>query len=279
MRALAAALAITLLFCAVEFIGGLLARSLALLADAAHMLADTGALGLALAAAWIARRPPTRERTYGWLRAEVLAALANGALLLAITGAIAWEAVQRLSTPATVRADLLTGVAAAGLAANLAAATLLHRAQGESLNVRGAYLHVLSDMAGSVGALVAGGVIWLTGWNAADPLISLAIAGLLLVGAWRLVSQSVDVLLESSPRHVDVRRLEAAIAAVPTVRGVHDLHVWTVSSGIVAMSGHACVPDPSRHQETLERITEVVRQFGIQHVTVQLEKEDICAVK
>lgn len=270
------AFGITLLVCAVEAVGGLVARSLALLADAAHMLTDAGALALSLGAAWIARRPPTAERTFGWVRLEILAALVNGALLLVVTGGIVLEALERLRSPATVRAELMTGVAAVGLAANLAAAWLLHRAQGESLNVRGAYLHVLSDTAGSIGAVLAGTIILFTGQPVVDPAISLVLAGLLLVGAWRLLSQSVDVLLESSPRHVDVARLEAAIASVPAVSGVHDLHVWTVSSGIVAMSGHACVPDPTRHQEVLERITDVVRGFGIQHVTVQLEREEIC---
>ncbi len=276
LGALRWALAVTLVFCLIEAVGGVLARSLALLADAAHMLTDAGALGLSFFAAWIARRPPDRARTYGYYRLEVLAALLNGALLLAVTGGIAWEAVERLGAPADVRAPLLTGVAAAGLVANLVAAALLRGAQGESLNVRGAYLHVLSDLAGSVGALSAGVVIWLTGWMLADPLITLALAVLLIVSAVRLLRQSLDVLLEAAPPGVDLPALEATIAAVPDVRGVHDLHVWTVSSGIVAMSGHAMVPDPARHQEALEEITRRVRGFGIQHVTVQLERDRIC---
>ena len=167
-------------------------------------------------------------------------------------------------------------VAAAGLAANLVAVALLHRARGESLNVRGAYLHVLGDVLGSVSAVVAGLVILATGWTPADPLLSILISALLLVAAVRLVTRSVDILLEAAPRHVQVKEVEASIAAVPSVRGVHDLHVWTVSDGMVAMSAHATVPDLDRHQETLEEITRRVRRFGIQHVTVQLERDPVC---
>jgi cobalt-zinc-cadmium efflux system protein len=275
-KALRWALGLTLAFVAIEAVGGFVARSLALLADAAHMLTDAAALGLSLFAAWIATRPAGAGKTYGYYRYEILAALANGGLLLAVTGGIVLEAVERLQHPAAVRADVLLGVAGLGLVANVVALTVLHRARGESLNVRGAYLHVLSDLAGSVGAILAGAVIWATGWNVADPLISIVLAALLLVGAWRLVRSSVDVLLEAAPRHVDLPRLEQAIAAVPEVRGVHDLHVWTVSSGIVAMSGHATVPDPARHQEVLEEIVRRVRGFGIQHVTVQLEQSPDC---
>jgi cobalt-zinc-cadmium efflux system protein len=275
-RSLGWALGLTLIFMVVEVVGGLLSGSLALLADAGHMLTDVGALSLSLFAAWIARRPPSGGRTYGYYRVEILAALANGALLVAVTSAIVLEAIQRLRTPHSLRPDLLLAVASLGLVANLVALALLYRAKGESLNLRGAYLHVLSDVAGSVGAIAAGAVILVTGWIAADPIISIGLALLLLVGAARLVWQSVEVLLEAAPRHVSVPDLEAAIAAVPSVRGVHDLHVWTVSSGIVAMSGHATVPDPAAHQAALEEITRRVRGFGIQHVTVQLEKASLC---
>jgi cobalt-zinc-cadmium efflux system protein len=260
----------------VEVVGGLLARSLALLADAGHMATDAGALGLSLFAAWLARRVPSRESTYGYYRVEILAALANGGVLVAASAAIVLEAIRRLGSPPQVRPDILLGVASLGLMANVIAAVVLHRARGESLNLQGAYLHVLSDLAGSVGAITAGAVILATGWMAVDPIISIALALLLLYGAARLVWRSINVLLEAAPPHVSLPDLEAAIAAVPSVRGVHDLHVWTVSSGIVAMSGHATVPDPSRHQEVLEEITRRVRTFGIQHVTVQLERASIC---
>lgn len=275
-RVLTWALAVTITFMVVEVAGGLLAGSLALLADAGHMLTDAGAISLSLFACWMAARPADQRKTYGYYRVEILAALINGAVLIAVTAGIVIEAVRRLAAPPDVRPGLLIGVASMGLAANLVAAFLLHRARGESLNIRGAYLHVLSDLLGSLGALAAGGVIMATGWMAADPLISIALALLLLVGAVRLVWQSVDVLLEAAPGNVSLPDLEAAIAGVPDVRGVHDLHVWTVSSGIVAMSGHAMVPDAARHQAVLEEITRRVKGFGIQHVTVQLERDRVC---
>ena len=275
-RSLGWALGLTVAVMAVEVVGGLLARSLALLADAAHMLTDAGALALSLFAAWIAARPAAAGKTYGYYRVEILAALANGALLLAVTAGIVLEALQRVRHPAQVRPGILLGVATLGLLANIVVAVILHRAKGESLNIRGAYLHVLSDLLGSVAAITAGAIILATGWVLADPLISLGLSLLLIAGAWRLVRQSVDVLLEAAPRSVSLPDLEAAITAVPNVHGVHDLHVWTVSSGIVAMSAHATVPDPASHQEALEEITRRVRRFGIQHVTVQLEKSGIC---
>ena len=270
-RALAWALGVTLLFTAVEAVGGLLSGSLALLADAAHMAMDAGALALSLFAAWIARRPPSAGKTYGWVRAEILAALINGALLLAVTGGIVMEAVDRLASPHSIRVDVMLGVASAGFAANVFAALLLHRSRSENLNVRGAYLHVLSDLAGSAAAIVAAVVIRLTGWVAADPVLSLLLSLLLLVSAVRLLGQAVDVLLEAAPKHVDVAAVEAAMAGVPGVERVHDLHVWTVSSGFVAMSGHAVVPDAAQAQAALKEITRRVRGFGIRHVTVQLE--------
>ncbi len=275
-KALGWALAITIVFTGIEAVGGFVSGSLALLADAGHMLTDAGALGLSLFAAWIARRPATQGKTFGYYRVEILAALVNGAVLLAVTGWIVFEAIRRLRTPEAIRPGILMAVASAGLVANIAAVFLLHRGRGESLNAHGAYLHVLSDLVGSVGAILAGGVILTTGWLRADPIISIGLSLLLLASAGRLVWRSVDVLLEAAPAHVSMADLEAAIAAVPSVRGVHDLHVWTVTSGIVAMSGHATVPDAARHQAVLEEITRRVKDFGIQHVTVQLEREEIC---
>ena len=276
-RALAWALGITLAFAAVEAVGGLVAGSLALLADAAHMVMDAGALGLALFAAWMVRRPAAGGRTYGWYRVEILAALVNGALLLAVTAGIVIEAVRRLMSPVPIRTDVMLAVASAGFLANLAAAAVLHRSRGESLNVKGAYLHVLSDLAGSVAAVLAALIIRATGWTPADPLLSIVLSLLLLVSAGRLLWQAVDVLLEAAPKHVDMARLEAELAAVPGVERVHDLHVWTVSSGFVAMSGHAVVPDLARQEGALLEITSRVKGFGISHVTVQLERGGDCA--
>jgi len=275
-RALGWVLAITLAFTAIEVVGGLLSGALVLLADAAHMATDAAAVALSLFAAWIARRPATAEKTYGYYRLEILAALVNGAVLIALTGGIVLEAIARLRVPQAVRPGLLLGVALAGLAANLASALVLHGAQGESLNVRGAYLHVVSDVLGSLAAIAAGAIIALTGWLPADPLLSIALSLLILVSAVRLVAEAVDVLLEATPAHVSLAALAESIASVPGVAGVHDLHVWTVSSGMVAMSGHATVPRAADHQPVLEEIDRRVRGFGIQHVTVQLEEREDC---
>ncbi len=275
-RRLTLALAITAVVMLVELIGGWLAGSLALLADAAHMLADVAALSLALIAAWIAQRPATAERSFGFMRLEILAALINGAVLFAIAIGIGVEAWHRLRVPQLVNGPLLLGVAAIGFVANLAAVVVLHRGHERSLNQRGAYLHVLGDLLGSVGALIAGVVVLTSGWVMADPLISVLIGGLVLVSAWRLVKESTDVLLEATPRHIALSDVHERIASVPGVESVHDLHLWTVTSGVVAMSGHLVVKNPSDNQPILEAVQLRMRALGIQHVTVQVEKEPIC---
>lgn len=275
-RRLTLALALTAIVMLVEFVGGLWAGSLALLADAAHMLADVAALGLALVAAWIAQRPATPERSFGFLRLEILAALINGAVLFAIAIGIAVEAWHRLQVPQTVNGPLLLGVAAIGFFANLAAALVLHRGHQHSLNQKGAYLHVLGDLLGSVGALIAGVLVIAFGWVVADPLISVVIGGLVLVSAWRLVKESTDVLLEAAPRHIALADVHDRIASVPGVESVHDLHLWTVTSGVVAMSGHLVVKNPTDNQPVLEAVQGRMRALGIQHVTVQVEREPTC---
>jgi len=272
-RALTWALVLTVVIAVAEVGGGLLSRSLALLADAGHMVTDAGALGLSLFALWIARRPPTAEKSFGYYRLEILAALFNGALLIGVTVWIVAAALGRLHQPPDIRTGLMLAVAVLGLAANLVAVVMLHRARDENLNTRAAYLHILGDTLGSVGTIVAAGVIIVTGWRPADPLISIVIAALILVSAVRLVGESVDVLLEAAPPHVSLPDLRGAIGAVAGVSDVHDVHVWTVSNGMVAMSAHATVPDPVRHQAALEEICRRVRAFGIQHVTIQMEKE------
>ena len=275
-RRLTLALAITAVVMLVELFGGWLAGSLALLADAAHMLADVAALGLALVAAWIAQRPATPERSFGFMRLEILAALINGAVLFAIAIGIGIEAWQRLRVPQHVNGPLLLGVAAAGFVANLAAVILLHRGHEHSLNQKGAYLHVLGDLLGSVGALAAGVLVLAFGLMLADPLISVLIGTLVLVSAWRLVKESSDVLLEAAPRHIALADVHDRIASVPGVESVHDLHLWTVTSGVVAMSGHLVVKNPTDNQPILEAVQVRMRALGIQHVTVQVEKEPIC---
>ena len=275
-RRLTLALAITAVVMVVEFIGGWLSGSLALLADAAHMLADVAALGLALVAAWIAQRPATPERSFGFMRLEILAALVNGAVLFAIAIGIGVEAWQRLRVPQLVNGALLLAVAAVGFVANLAATVVLHRGHEHSLNQRGAYLHVLGDLLGSVGALIAGVIVLASGWVMADPIISVLIGGLVLVSAWRLVKESSDVLLEAAPRHIALSDVHERIASVPGVESVHDLHLWTVTSGVVAMSGHLVVQNPGDNQRVLEAVQQRLGGMGITHVTVQMERDPTC---
>jgi cobalt-zinc-cadmium efflux system protein len=273
---MALVLGITAAVMVAEAVGGWLSHSLALLADAGHMLADAAALGLALFVARVAQRPATPERSFGLLRLEILAALVNGAMLIAIAVGIAIEAWHRLSAPPAVHATLLIGVAGVGLVANLASMRILHHGHEHSLNQRGAYLHVLSDALGSVGAIAAGAIILATGWTLADPLISVGIGLLILNGAWRLVKESVDVLLEATPAHISLPDVHDRIASVPGVESVHDLHVWTVTSGVVAMSGHLVVKDPDANQRILEQVQERMQALKIAHVTVQMEKSQIC---
>ena len=269
-------LAVTAFFMVAEAVGGVLANSLALLSDAAHMLSDVAAVSLSLFVAWMAERPATPEKTYGYLRLEILAALVNGALLLVVAAFIVVEAFERFRDPVQVEPRIMFGVAVAGLAANLAAMRLLHGGHEHSLNLKGAYLHVIGDLLGSVGAIAAGVVIFLTGWNVADPIVSVVVALLIVASALKLVRESADILLESTPRHIELSEVLRSIETVPGVTGVHDLHVWTVTSGMVAMSGHAVVADPENNQEVLERVQSRMAELGIDHVTVQIERNHTC---
>src|SRR5688572_30405436 len=274
-RALRAALALTLAVLVAELVGGWISNSLALLADAGHVLTDAGALALSLFVAWFSRQPPNPEKTYGYLRWEILAALINGATLLGISTWIVIEAIVRLRAPEPVGGVLMLVVAAAGLVANAVAALMLHPVKKDSLNVRGAYLHVLGDLLASVATIVAAAVIWLTGWLHADPIASLLTTALIVRGAWSLVRESVDVLLESTPSHIALGSVRAALEGIPGVESVHDLHVWTVTSGVVAMSAHAIVREPEKHQEVLECAHDKLGQMGIHHVTVQIERREM----
>lgn len=266
-------LSMTAVFMVVELIGGLIANSLALVADAAHMLTDVGALGLSLFVLWFSRRPARPEKTYGYLRLEILAALINGVTLVVISIAIFWQAYQRFRTPEPVQGALMLGVAVAGLIVNVIAARLLHRSAEHNLNLRGAYLHVIGDLIGSVGAIVAALLIIRTGLVIADPIISVLVGVLVLYSSWKLVHESVDVLLESVPAHIDLLAVRQAIDEIPGVDQVHDLHVWTVTSGLVCMSGHAVVQNPEHNQRVLQEIHAALRdRFGISHITVQLER-------
>ena len=271
---LALTLALTGAVFLVELAAGFWTGSLALLADAAHMLTDAGGLALALFAIWVARRPPTPAKSYGYYRAEILAALVNALVLLVVAGAILMEAWQRLRTPAEVLAGPMAIVAALGLAVNLLCARLLRHGAADSLNVRAAYLEVVSDALSSVATLLAAGVVLLTGWTGADPLASAAIALWIVPRTWTLLCQAVNVLLEGVPPHLELGEIEAAMRAVPGVRRVHDLHVWTLTSGREAMSAHVVVEDLGQSERLLDVLHALLHaRFGIDHTTVQLETE------
>jgi cobalt-zinc-cadmium efflux system protein len=275
VKALRLALVLTGVLLVAEVVGGFMSNSLALLADAGHMLTDVGALALSLFVAWFSARPSSAQKTFGYLRWEILAALINGAALLAISAMILWEAVGRLRVPESVASGTMLGVAVAGLLVNVICARLLHGSAGHSLNLRGAYLHVLGDLLGSVGTVAAALVVRWTGWLLADPIASIVTTLLIVNGSWRLVRESVDVLLESVPPHISLHAVRARLAAIDGVTGVHDLHVWSVTSGLVAMSAHAVVPRVELQQRALEEIHRAMREMGIAHVTVQLEQTTI----
>jgi len=275
-RRLVLALALTGAVTVSAAVGGYLAHSLALLADAGHMLADVAALGLVLFVTRVAQRPATPQRTYGLLRLEILAALINGAALVGIAVGIGIEAWRRLQSPPVVHGGLVIVFAGVALAANVASARVLHLGHDHSLNQHGAYLHVLSDVLGSLAALLAGAVVLATGSPLADPIVSVAIGLLVLGGAWRLVKESADVLLEATPGHIALSDVHTCLASLPGVSSVHDLHVWTLTSGMVAMSGHLVVRNPAENQRILETAQERLGEMGIQHVTVQIEKDPTC---
>ncbi|HLT30427.1 MAG TPA: cation diffusion facilitator family transporter [Myxococcaceae bacterium] len=258
----------------VEAVGGWMSGSLALLSDAGHMLGDVSALGLSLFALWIAGKPADAKRTYGYYRMEILSALANGVLLLGVTVYILYEAWQRLQSPAEVQLGLMASVAVVGLVANLLSLWVL--GHSHSHNVRGAFLHVLGDTLSSVGVLIAAGVIALTGWTPIDAILSAVIAVVIVVSALRLVRESVDVLLEAVPPHVDMGKVRGILGEIDGVIAVHDLHVWTISSGIYALSAHLVVTDPRACDndailtEARKRLIEVC---GVDHTTIQIEGE------
>ena len=271
-------LALTVVYMVAEAIGGFLTNSLALLSDAGHMLADVAALLLAMLALWFASRPVTTSKTYGYYRLEILAALANGVALVVISLLIFYEAFERIKTPK--RADEILGfeviwIAAGGLVVNIISAWLLHSASEENLNVRAAFLHVLGDALGSVGAIAAGVIIWRWGWTIADPIFSIVMSLLIIYSSWHLIHESVNILLEGTPSHINVRAVIAAMQKVDGVTDVHDLHVWTISSGKDALSAHVTVLPGARHRETLDALQERLRNdFNIGHVTIQLEMLD-----
>lgn len=273
-RRLFATLILGVLYMGVEAFGGWYYGSLALLADAGHMLSDAAALGVTILALRIARLPEDGTRTYGYHRAEVLAAVVNGAALLAIGVAVLWEAVHRFGQPVNVQAGPMIAIASGGLLVNLAGLAILSGADKSGLNVRGAWLHLLSDSLGSAGAIIAGGLIWWRGWGWADPVASAVIALLVLRSAYRLLKDCVGVLMETAPDHIDTEQVRARLLAVSGVTGVHDIHVWTITSGIIAMSGHVVAAPGRESAEILGAAARCLKDdFGIWHSTIQVEPE------
>lgn len=275
-RRLATALVLTTGYMLAEAIGGWYANSLALLADAGHMLSDAGALALSLFALWIAQKPATPERTYGYHRTEILAALANGATLVAISLFIFVEAWERFREPQPVAGWTVMWIAIGGLLVNLAGMWTLHGGRDDNLNIRGAWLHLLTDALGSAGAIAGGVMVWAFGWYWADPAVSVAIALLVIYSSWSLLRESVGVLLEGTPAHINLAQVRAAMLEVDGVSSVHDLHVWTISSGMDAMSGHVVVADVDADRRgrgtILTELHHVLHErFGLHHMTIQME--------
>jgi cobalt-zinc-cadmium efflux system protein len=279
MRRVLIALVLTGSFMVVEVIGGILSGSLALLADAGHMLTDTMALGLAAAAFQVSKRPADVKRTYGYQRFQILAAFVNGLSLLFIVGWILYEAVDRLRHPAEVLGQTMLIVAAIGLLVNIIAFVVLHGGDRENLNIRGAAMHVVGDLLGSIAAIIAAFVIIYTGWTPIDPILSVAVALLILRSAWVLVKHSAHVLLEGAPDSLDMDSMQAQlIAEVPTVASIHHVHVWGLTPQDLMLTMHVrLTTEPGNPTDCIRRIKEVLReQYGIGHSTIEIETED-CA--
>jgi cobalt-zinc-cadmium efflux system protein len=274
-RALQITFALTLVYFIVEVIGGLLTNSLALLSDAAHMFTDVAGLGLALFATWVGQKPATQQKTYGYYRVEILAALANAVVLFFISFWILYEAYRRFEEPPQIASIPVLIVAVVGLAVNLIGFFILREGAKESLNIQGAFLEVVSDALGSVGVIVAASLIWWKGWYYADPIFSVVIGLFILPRTWKLLTQAANVLLEATPAHINIAAIEQAMLKVDRVEAVHDLHVWTITSGMEALSGHVVLTVGCESQaatEILETLTVLLKEkFGIDHTTIQLE--------
>jgi cobalt-zinc-cadmium efflux system protein len=268
-------LVLTFVYMLAEAFGGWWTGSLALLADAGHMLADVAALALALTAIWFGSRPATPSKTFGYYRLEIFAALINGVALVLISLLIFYEAYQRWAAPPAVRSGAMILVATGGLLINLVGAWILHGDHEEDLNVRGAWLHIISDALGSLGAIIAGALMWLYGWYAADPLFSVLISLLIVWSSWNLIRESVNILLEGTPAHINLAAVEEAILETSGVEAVHDLHVWTITSGREALSAHVIHAEPISQPELLKQLrTKLHDRFGVDHLTIQMETQD-----
>ncbi|MFF2885427.1 cation diffusion facilitator family transporter [Paenibacillus sp. NPDC057967] len=272
------ALIITSTIMVLEFVGGLVTNSLALLSDSGHMLSDAGALALSLIAMWFAAKPASPNKTYGFYRFEILAALLNGVTLFVIAGFIVAEAIERFQDPPTVASGSMMIIASIGLLANLASAWTLMR-KGDihgNLNVRSAYLHVLGDALGSVGAIIAGLLMMLFNWYIADPIISVIVALLILKSAWGIIKSTVHILMEGTPITIDAERVKEVLLGISGVKDVHDLHIWTITSGLDSLSCHVLIEDSASSQLVLqEAVRRIEQEFQIQHTTIQVEKSHL----
>ncbi|RMG48538.1 MAG: cation transporter [Acidobacteria bacterium] len=275
VRRLRFVLGLTAVYMLAEAIGGWWTNSLALLADAGHMLTDVAGLGLALLAAWMADRTAPPEKTYGYYRFEILAAFVNAVALVVISLVILYEAYQRFSSPPLVRGPEMMAIATGGLVVNIIGLWLLSSPWHHNLNVRGAFLHILGDALGSLGAMAAGLAIWRWDWRTADPLFSVVTALLIIYCGWRLIRDSVNVLLEATPAHIDIEAVKQSMQRITGVLDIHDLHIWTITPGKEALSAHIILDEKASHKATLEALQEKLREeFGIAHATLQLETPD-----
>ena len=274
-RRLSLVLVLTAIYMVAETLGGWWTGSLALLADAGHMLTDVAALMLALMAVWFGARPATSSKTFGYYRLEIIAALVNGAALIVISLLIFYESYQRWSSPPLVRSNVMMVVAGGGLAVNLICAWILHGRHEVDLNIRGAWLHVMGDALGSVAAIIAGALMSLFGWYTADPLFSIVIALLIVWSSWTLIRESTNVLLEGTPAHINLAAVEDAILGTLGVNDVHDLHVWTITSGREALSAHVIHSHTISQPELLRDLRSKLHdRFGVDHLTIQMETPD-----
>lgn len=277
-KALLTVLVLTSLYMIAEVVGGLMTNSLALLADAGHMFTDAAALALSFAAMWLASRPPTPTKSFGYYRIEILAALINGASLIVVAGGIFWEAFKRFGSAPEVNSVPMMIVAAGGLIINLIGAFILSRSAHESLNVKGALAHVVGDAMGSVAAIVAGLLMWRFGWYLADPIVSVLVGILILRSAWGLVTMSVDILIQATPLHIDPAKVTQEILDCPNVLSVHDLHIWTVTSGMFSLTCHVVVSSVDASQDVLCQLRERLHErFNIDHATIQIETGNLDA--
>jgi cobalt-zinc-cadmium efflux system protein len=271
-RSIFIALCITLVFVLTQVVGGLISGSLALLADAAHMATDAISYVVALFAFWIAKRPASLRMSFGYYRAEILGAALSCLMLWAICGFLIYEAIRRMFAPPEVKGGLVFIIACITLVFNLITMAILYRSSKESLNVKAAFLHALSDLLGNFGVLLAGGLIYLTGWYIVDPILTILFTALILFSSWRMLTEATEILMQASPRQIDPMEVQEALIGLPGVQEVHDLHIWTVSSSRFAMSAHLVSPDPVATLQ--EAVGLVKKKFNISHCTLQVEKPE-----